>query len=49
MLVVERVFTWDIESFVDLCFDVVFVVTLVEQIRRSLSARLYGIDIYVLG
>ena len=23
MLVVESVFTWDIESFVDLCFDVV--------------------------
>ena len=26
MLVVESVFTWDIESFVDLCFDIVFLV-----------------------
>ena len=29
MLVVESVFTWDIESFVDLCFDVVSFVTAV--------------------
>ena len=27
MLVVESVFTWDIKSFVDLCFDVVPFVT----------------------
>ena len=49
-------FTWEIESFVDLCFDIVlFVTALTEKFQkfisalfkiviRILSARLYGID-----
>ena len=39
VLVVESVFTWDIESFVDLCFDAVsFVTTLKEKFQKFLSA-----------
>ena len=39
MLKVESVFTWDIESFVDLCFDVVsFVTTLTEKFQKFISA-----------
>ena len=39
MLIVESVFTWDIESFVDLCFDVVsFVTTLTEKFQKFISA-----------
>ena len=35
MLVVESLFTWDIESFVDLCFDVVsFVTALTKNFRK---------------
>ena len=38
MLVVESVFTWDIESFVDLCFDVVsFVTALTEKFQKFIS------------
>ena len=36
MLIVESVFTWDIEGFVDLCFDVVsFVTTLIFCVLKS--------------
>ena len=39
VLIVESVFTWDIESFVDLCFDVVsFVTTLTEKFQKFISA-----------
>ena len=39
MLVVESVFTWDIESFVNLCFDVVsFVTSLTEKFQKFISA-----------
>ena len=39
VLVVESVFTWDIESFVDLCFDVVsFVTALTEKFQKFISA-----------
>ena len=39
MLVAESVFTWDIESFVDLCFDVVsFVTALTEKLQKFISA-----------
>ena len=39
MLVVESVFTWDIESFVDLCFDVVsFVTALTEKFQKFISS-----------
>ena len=39
VLVVESVFTLDIESFVDLCFDVVsFVATLTEKFQKFISA-----------
>ena len=39
MLVVESVFTWGIESFVDLCFDVVsFVTSLIEKFQKFSSA-----------
>ena len=31
MLIVESVFTWDIESFVDLCFDVVSFLFLLDR------------------
>ena len=42
MLVAESVFTWDIESFVDLCFDVVsFVTGLTDQFQKFISHRLY--------
>ena len=35
MLVVESVFTWDIESFADLCFDVVsFATALIEKFQK---------------
>ena len=38
-LVVESAFTWDTESFVDLCFDVVFFVTaLTEKFLKFISA-----------
>ena len=38
LLVVESVFTWDIESFVDLCFDVVsFVTVLTEKFQKFIS------------
>ena len=38
-LVAESVFTWDIESFVDLCFDVVSSVTaLTEKFQKFISA-----------
>ena len=39
MLVVESVFTWDIESFVDLWFDVVsFVTASTEKFQKFVSA-----------
>ena len=39
MLVVESVFTWDLESFVDLCFDIVsFVTALTEKLQKFISA-----------
>ena len=39
VLVVESAFTRDIESFVDLCFDVVFFVTaLTEKFQKFISA-----------
>ena len=39
MLVVESVFTWDIESFVDFCFDIVsFVTALTEKFQTFISA-----------
>ena len=39
VLIVESVFTWDIESFVDLCFDVVsFVTALTEKFQKFISA-----------
>ena len=39
MLVVESVFTWDIESFVDLCFDIAFFVTaLTKKYQKFISA-----------
>ena len=39
MLVVESVFTWDIENFADLCFDVVsFVTALTEKFQKFISA-----------
>ena len=39
VLVVETVFTWDIESFVDLCFDVVsFVTALTEKFQKFINA-----------
>ena len=39
MLVEESVFTWDIESFVDLCFDIVsFVTTLTEKFQKFINA-----------
>ena len=39
VLVVESVFTWDNESFVDLCFDVVsFVTALTEKFQKFISA-----------
>ena len=38
MLVVESAFTWDIESFVDLCFDMVsFVTVLTEKFQKFIS------------
>ena len=40
-MVVDGVFTWDIESFVDLCFDVVsFVTALTEKFQKFISALL---------
>ena len=37
-LAVESVFTWDIENFVDLCFDVVsFVIALTEKFHKFIS------------
>ena len=39
VLVVESVFTWEIESFVDLCFDVVsFVTALTEKFQKFICA-----------
>ena len=39
VLLVESVFTWDIESFVGLCFDVVsFVTALAEKFQKFISA-----------
>ena len=39
MLVVKSVFIWDMESFVDLCFDVVTSVTaLTEKFEKFISA-----------
>ena len=39
MLVVESVFTWDIEGFADLCFDAVsFVSALTENFQKFISA-----------
>ena len=39
MLVVESVFTWDIESFVDLCFAIAsFVTALTEKFQKFISA-----------
>ena len=39
MLVIESVFTWDIEDFVDLCFEVVsFVTLLTEEFQKFISA-----------
>ena len=39
MLVVESVFTWDIESFVDLCFDAVsFVTALTAKFQKFIGA-----------
>ena len=39
MLVVESVFTWYIESFVDLCFDIVsFVTALTEKFQTFIDA-----------
>ena len=39
VLVVESVFMWNIESFVDLCFDVVsFVTVLTEKFQKFISA-----------
>ena len=38
MLVVESVFKRDIESFVDLCFDISFVTTLTEKFQKFISA-----------
>ena len=38
MLVAESVFTWDIESFVDSCFDVVsFVTALTEKFPKFIG------------
>ena len=38
MLAAESVFTWDIESFVDLCFDVVsFVTALTKKFQKFIS------------
>ena len=45
VLVVESDFSWDIESFVDLCFDVVsFLTALTEKLQKFISA-LFKIDI----
>ena len=39
VLVVDSVFGWDIESFVDLCFDVVsFVTALTKKFQQFISA-----------
>ena len=39
VLVVESVFTWDVESFVDLCFDVVsFLTALTEKFQKFIGA-----------
>ena len=39
MLVVESVFTWQIEGFVDLCFDIAsFVPTLKEKFQKFINA-----------
>ena len=48
MLIEESVFTWDIERFVDLCFDVVsFVTALTEKFQKFISA-LFKIVLLVL-
>ena len=39
MLVVESAFTWDIDSFDDLCFDIVsFVTSLTEKFQKFIGA-----------
>ena len=41
MLVVQSIFTWDIESFVDLYFEVVsFVTALTEKFQKFIGALL---------